>query len=43
MIIYYITKSYQFNIFDRLVSERQDTETETLLKTHYIHVYKVFG
>ena len=42
MITYGITKSYQFKIFDSLVLKLQDTETESL-KTHYIHVYKVFG
>ena len=29
-------------MFDSLVLKLQDTETETL-KTHYIHVYKMFG
>ena len=42
MIMYGITKSYQFKIFDSLVLKLQGTETESL-KTHYIHVYKVFG
>ena len=42
MITYGITKSYQFKIFESLVLTLQDIETETL-KTHYIHVYKVFG
>ena len=39
---YGMTKSYKFKIFDSLVLKLQDTETETL-KTHYFHVYKVFG
>ena len=42
MITYWITKSYHFKIFDWLVLNLQDTESETL-KPHYIHVYKVFG
>ena len=42
MITYGITKSYQFKIFDSLVLKLQDTETDSL-KTHYIHVHKVFG
>ena len=42
MITYCITKSYQFKSFDSLVLKLQDTETVSL-KTHYIHVYKVFG
>ena len=42
MITYGITKSYQVKIFDPLVLKLQDTKTETL-KTHYIHVYKMFG
>ena len=42
MITYYITKAYQFEIFDSLVLKLQGIETETL-KPHYIHVYKVFG
>ena len=38
-----MTACYKFfKIFDSLVLKLQDTETETL-KTHYIHVYKVFG
>ena len=45
MITYGITKSaYQFEIFDSLVLKLQGSGTETeSLKTHYIHVYKVFG
>ena len=42
MITYDITKSYHFKIFYWLVLKLQDTETE-ILKSHYIHVYKVFG
>ena len=42
LITYGITKSHQLKKIDSLVLKLQDTETETL-KTHYIHVYKVFG
>ena len=42
IITYGITKSHQFKNFDSLVLKLQHTETETI-KTHYIHVYKVFG
>ena len=42
MITYGITKSYQFTIFDPLVLTLRDTENKSL-KTHYIHVNKVFG
>ena len=42
MITYGITKSHKFKNFDSLVLKLQDTETETL-KTHNIHLYKVFG
>ena len=42
MSTYGKTNSHQFKMFDSLVQKLQDTETETL-KTHYIHVYKVFG
>ena len=42
MITHCITKSHKLNFFDLLVLKLQNTETETL-KTHYIHVYKVFG
>ena len=42
MITYGITKSYQLKKNNLLVLKLQDTEAETL-KTHYIHVYKVFG
>ena len=42
MITCGIAKSYQFNFFSSLVLKLQDTETVSL-KTHYIHVYKVFG
>ena len=42
MITYYITKSYQFKVFDPLLLKLQGTETE-ILKRYYIHLYKVFG
>ena len=42
LITYGIRKSPQLKNFDSLVLKLQDTKTETL-KTHYNHVYKVFG
>ena len=35
-------KIIQIQNFDSFILKLQDTETESL-KTHYIHVYKVFG
>ena len=42
MITYGIPKSYQFKFFHSFVLQLQGTEIDSL-RTHYIHVYKVFG
>ena len=38
MITFFITESYQFNIFDKLVLKLQHIETE-IIKLHYNQAY----